>query len=105
MRTEVCYRSKDLLNGDWEEQVIYQGGAGNNSAGLAQGGLVQATEGDWYGFLFQDRGGIGRVPSIVAVQWQEDWPMMGTCALNGNFLANESDMAMRSTLADSGTEM
>ncbi len=104
LRTEVCYRSKKLMEGEWEEKVIYQGGSGNNSAGLAQGGLVQTPDGDWYGFLFQDRGGIGRVPSIVAVQWEENWPMMGTYALNGTFHANESSMAMRSTLTDSGEE-
>ncbi len=104
MRTEVCYRSKDLLFGEWEEKIIYQGGSGGVSAGLAQGGLVQTQYGDWYGFLFQDRGAIGRVPSIVAINWQEDWPIMGTYALNGKFLAGETDMAMRINLSDSGEE-
>lgn len=104
MRTQLCYRSDDLLNGDWEEKVIYQGGSGGVSAGLAQGGLVQTQYGDWYGFLFQDRGGIGRVPSIVAVEWQDDWPMMGIYTLNGKFLANETSMAMRIRLSNSGEE-
>ncbi|MCH5272189.1 MAG: glycoside hydrolase 43 family protein [Lachnospiraceae bacterium] len=101
MRTQLCYRSDDLLTGEWEEKIIYQGGSGGVSAGLAQGGLVQTQFGDWYGFLFQDRGGIGRVPSIVAVEWQDGWPMMGTYSLNGKFLANET-MAMRIALEDSG---
>ena len=104
MRTQLCYRSKDLLSGTWEEKIIYEGGSGNNGAGLAQGGLVQTQYGDWYGFLFQDRGSVGRVPSIVAVEWQEDWPMMGTYAMNGKFLPNQADMAMRIHLPDSGEE-
>lgn len=104
MRTQLCYRSDDLFTGDWEEKVIYQGGSGGVSAGLAQGGLVQTQFGDWYGFLFQDRGGIGRVPSIVAVEWQDGWPVMGTYAMNGKFFANESSMAMRIKLPDSKEE-
>lgn len=62
MRTEVCYRSKTLEPGDWEEQVIYRGGAGASGAGLAQGGVVDTPYGDWYGFLFQDYNGVGRIP-------------------------------------------
>ena len=41
LRTEVCYRSKTLEPGDWEEQVIYRGGCGASGAGLAQGGVVE----------------------------------------------------------------
>ena len=104
MRTQLCYRSKSLLSGTWEEKIIYEGGSGNNGAGLAQGGLVQTQNGDWYGFLFQDRGSVGRVPSIVAVEWQDDWPMMGTYAMNGKFLKSQSDMPMRIQLEDSGLE-
>jgi beta-xylosidase len=47
---------------------------------------------------------VGRVPSVVAVEWKEDWPMMGTYAMNGKFLANQSDMPMRIQLEDSGEE-
>ena len=104
MRTQLCYRSKNLLSGTWEEKIIYEGGSGNNGAGLAQGGLIQTQYGDWYGFLFQDRGSVGRVPSIVAVDWQENWPMMGTYAMNGKFLPNQSDMPMRIQLPDSEEE-
>jgi len=104
MRTQLCYRSRELLSGGWEEKVIYEGGSGNNGAGLAQGGLVQTQNGDWYGFLFQDRGSVGRVPSIVAVEWQEDWPVLGTYSENGKFLASRSDIPLRIQLLDSGRE-
>lgn len=113
MRTEVCYRSKTLEAGDWEEQIIYQGGCGGNGAGLAQGGIVDTQYGDWYGFLFQDHGGVGRIPSIVSVNWNytdsdgnsyEDWPMMGTYDADGNFTPSKAEDSVQINLNDSGLE-
>lgn len=113
MRTEVCYRSKSLEPGDWEEQVIYRGGCGSNGAGLAQGGVVDTQYGDWYGFLFQDSNGVGRIPSIVAVNWDytdeegnsyKDWPMMGTYDENGTFHPSTAKDPMKINLNDSGKE-
>lgn len=109
MRTEVCYRSKSLEPGDWEEQVIYRGGCGSNGAGLAQGGVVDTQYGDWYGFLFQDSNGVGRIPSIVAVNWDytdeegnsyKDWPMMGTYDENGTFHPSTAKDPMKINLND-----
>ena len=91
LRSAVCYRSKDLLSTDWEEKIIFQGGCGGQGAGLAQGGIVDTQYGDWYGFLFQDRGGVGRVPSIVAVNWEDGWPIMGTYDEEGNFLPSYAE--------------
>ncbi len=113
MRTEVCYRSKTLEAGDWEEQIIYQGGCGGNGNGLAQGGIVDTQYGDWYGFLFQDHGGCGRIPSIVSVNWNytdsdgnsyEDWPMMGTYDADGNFTPSKAEDSVQINLNDSGLE-
>ncbi len=104
MRTEVCYRSKDLFSTDWEEKIVYQGGCGGQNAGLAQGGIVETQFGDWYGFLFQDRGGVGRVPSIVGVKWEEGWPLMGTYDIDGTFTQNQASMASRIYLPKSETE-
>lgn len=111
MRTEVCYRSKTLAAGDWEEQIVYQGGCGGNSAGLAQGGIVDTKYGDWYGFLFQDHGGCGRIPSIVSVNWNytdskgnnyKDWPMMGSYDEKGNFTPSRAKNSVKINLPDSG---
>lgn len=102
MRTQLCYRSKELKSGSWEEKVIYQNGLGSVDAGLAQGGVVQTQFGDWYGFMFQDMGTVGRVPSIVAVQWENDWPMMGTYDVSGEFNNNGSVYGIRIALPDSG---
>lgn len=112
MRTQVCYRSKELHGGTWEEQVVYQGGVGECGAGLAQGGVVQTQYGDWYGFAFQDHQGAGRIPSVVAVKWDysddekdyTDWPMMGSYDEDGNFMPSTAKDSVQINLNDSGTE-
>ena len=103
MRTEVCYRSKDLFSTDWEEQIVYQGGCGGQNAGLAQGGIVQTQFGDWYGFLFQDRGAVGRVPSIVSVNWENEWPYMGAYSVDGKFTKNTAGVVAIINLPTSET--
>lgn len=89
MRTEVCYRSKDLFSTNWEEQVVFQGTTDGKTTGLAQGGIVQTQFGDWYGFLFEDRGALGRIPSIVSINWKNDWPYMGSYNADGTFTQNQ----------------
>ena len=74
-RREVCYRTKDL-NGKWEKAVILESDFGGFSY-LAQGTIVDTEEGDWYGIMFQDRGGVGRVLTLSPVRWIDGWPMLG----------------------------
>jgi len=74
-RREVCYRTKDL-NGTWEKAVILESDFGGFSY-LAQGTIVDTKEGDWYGIMFQDRGGVGRVLTLSPVRWIDGWPMLG----------------------------
>ena len=74
-RREVCYRTKDL-NGKWEKNVILQSDFGGFSY-LAQRTIVDTEEGDWYGIMFQDRGGVGRVLTLSPVRWLDGWPMLG----------------------------
>lgn len=69
-RIELCYRSKDIL-GNYEGKTIL------NSDGAAQGGIVDTPDGKWYGLVFQDHGAVGRIPVLVPVTWQNDWPIMG----------------------------
>jgi len=75
-RREVCYRTKDLNSRKWEKQVILQSDFGGFSY-LAQGTIVDTEEGDWYGIMFQDRGGVGRVLTLSPVRWIDGWPMLG----------------------------
>ena len=74
-RREVCYRTKDL-NGTWEKNTILESDFGGFSY-LAQGTIVDTKEGDWYGIMFQDRGGVGRVLTLSPVRWIDGWPQLG----------------------------
>lgn len=67
-RTEICHRSKSLA-GPWEAKVVF------NSNGVAQGSVIQDSSGGWWGYLFQDNGGVGRSPWIMPVTWANDWPV------------------------------
>lgn len=70
MRTQLCYRA-DSITGPWEGKVVLQ------DAGIAQGGLVDTPDGNWYAFLFGDRGAVGRIPYLVPVKWEDGWPVLG----------------------------
>ena len=75
-RREVCYRTDDINSGKWEKQVILEsdfGGFGYE----AQGTIVDSEDGDWYGIIFQDRGGVGRVLTVMPCRWIDGWPMLG----------------------------
>ena len=73
-RREVCYRSKSL-RGPWEKKVILQTEF-DNCGGIGQGCVVE-HKGEWWALVFQDRGGVGRVPCLMPVVWTDDWPMLG----------------------------
>lgn len=74
-RIELCYRSKELT-GLYEGKIVLDN-ALSGGGGVAQGGIVDTPDGKWYGLLFQDHGSIGRVPVLVPVTWEDNWPMMG----------------------------
>lgn len=70
MRTQLCYRA-DAITGPWEGRVVLA------DRGIAQGGLVDTPSGEWYALLFGDRGAVGRIPYLVPVSWEDDWPILG----------------------------
>lgn len=71
MRTVVIHRA-DIITGPYEGRVALQ------DQGVAQGGLIDTPEGDWYAYLFQDHGAVGRIPYLVPVKWEDGWPVLGT---------------------------
>ncbi|MCS4433146.1 glycoside hydrolase 43 family protein [Aquiflexum gelatinilyticum] len=79
MRTVIVHRA-DNINGPYEGKVMLQ------DKGVAQGGLINTTEGDWYAYLFRDYGAVGRIPYLVPVKWEDGWPVMGTDGLVPDFL-------------------
>ncbi len=74
-RREVCYRADDI-HGPYEKQVILESEFGGFSY-EAQGTIVDSPDGDWYGIIFQDRGGVGRVLTLMPCRWINGWPMLG----------------------------
>jgi beta-xylosidase len=70
MRTVIVHRA-DKIAGPYEGRVALQ------DKGVAQGGLIDTPQGDWYAYLFRDYGAVGRVPYLVPVQWQDGWPVLG----------------------------
>ena len=120
-RREVCYRTKDL-NGKWEKTTILESDFGGFSY-LAQGTIVDSEDGDWYGIMFQDRGGVGRVLTLSPVRWIDSWPMLGdengkvpttmrplrsgepvtAIVQSDDFLVNSEQCIVNSSLQSSGT--
>ena len=74
-RREVCYRAADI-RGPYEKRVILQSPFGGFPH-VGQGTIVDSEYGDWYGIIFQDRGGVGRVPTLMPCRWIDGWPMLG----------------------------
>ena len=76
IRREVCYRA-DNIEGPYEKKVILETPFGGLEDGVAQGTIFDDPQGNWYGMLFQDRGGVGRVPHLMPCTWIDGWPMLG----------------------------
>jgi len=70
IRTQLIFRA-DKLTGPYEGRIALQ------DQGVAQGGLIDTPQGDWYALLFQDHGAVGRTPFLVLVKWENGWPVMG----------------------------
>ena len=74
-RQEICYRSKNI-EGPYESKVILKSDFGGFPL-AGQGTIVDGKHGEWYGVIFQDRGGCGRVLTIEPCNWIDGWPMLG----------------------------
>lgn len=75
-RTQACFVS-DSLTGEFEGRDVLDDDMGYHNQGVAQGGIVDTPDGDWYGILFQDSGAIGRIPVLVPVHFENDFPVFG----------------------------
>lgn len=70
MRTVLVHRA-DQLTGPWEGRV------GLQDKGVAQGSIIDTPTGEWFAYLFQDSGAVGRIPYLVPVKWEDGWPVIG----------------------------
>jgi beta-xylosidase len=55
----------------------YEGRVGLQDKGVAQGCLIDTPTGEWFAYLFRDFGAVGRIPYLVPVKWENDWPVLG----------------------------
>jgi beta-xylosidase len=69
-RTVFVHRA-DKITGPYEGRIALQ------DRGIAQGGLIDTPQGDWYAYLFRDSGAVGRIPWLVPVKWEDGWPVLG----------------------------
>ena len=70
MRTVVIHRA-EKITGPWEGRI------GLQDQGVAQGGMIDTPKGDWYAYMFQDHGAVGRIPYLVPLTWKDGWPVLG----------------------------
>ncbi len=70
MRTVLVHKA-DKITGPYEGRVVFQ------DKGVAQGGLIDTPEGNWFAYLFRDYGSVGRIPYLVPMKWEDGWPVLG----------------------------
>lgn len=69
-RSVLIHRA-DTITGPYEGRVALE------DQGVAQGCLIDTSDGKWYAMLFQDNGSVGRSPWLVPVKWEDGWPVFG----------------------------
>lgn len=80
-RVQSCFKSSNLY-GPYEGKIILESDFGYYDQGIAQGGIVESLDKQWYYFGFQDRFAGGRMPFIIPMDWGEDgFPVVGKNSL------------------------
>ncbi|MDE5793847.1 MAG: glycoside hydrolase 43 family protein [Muribaculaceae bacterium] len=102
VRREVCYRANNI-EGPYQKKIILETPF-ESYGGVGQGCLVGDDQSDqgWWALIFQDRGGIGRVPCALPVTWVEGWPMVGeyTGVINNAIADDPADNPSGNPLLD-----
>jgi xylan 1,4-beta-xylosidase len=44
---------------------------------LHQGGIIQTTKGEWWGYSMMDYNSVGRLTCLSPITWQDGWPYFG----------------------------
>ncbi|MFP4016563.1 MAG: family 43 glycosylhydrolase [Halanaerobiales bacterium] len=73
-RTQACFMA-DSLENEFTGGDVFNDDMGYHNSGIAQGGIVDTPEGDWYAMLFQDHGAVGRIPVLIPFHWKNDFPV------------------------------
>lgn len=72
---QTVLRAKNIY-GPYERKIVLQQGS-TNINGPHQGALVDAPDGSWWFYHFQETPVLGRVIHLQPVRWEDDWPLMG----------------------------
>ncbi|MCL2843211.1 MAG: family 43 glycosylhydrolase, partial [Oscillospiraceae bacterium] len=94
-RTIVVHRAANL-EGPWEarvvgrEAILHPDMVTGGSGGIAQGSIVQDTDGNWWGYAFRDSSAGGRMPWLMQVTWRDGWPYFGVDAYGEGHWGNLS---------------
>jgi Beta-xylosidase len=73
-RTQACFVA-DSLDAEFIGGEVFDDDMGYYNSGIAQGGIVDTPDGKWYAMLFQDYGAVGRIPVVVPMHWEKDFPV------------------------------
>ena len=76
MRRQAAFSAPSLTD-EFVGGDVLSDDMGRPSMGVAQGGIVDDTKGNWHAVLFQDCGAVGRIPVIVPVTWNGHDPVFG----------------------------
>jgi beta-xylosidase len=72
---QTVLRAKNIY-GPYERKIVLEKGS-TKVNGPHQGALVDAPDGSWWFYHFQETPVLGRVVHLQPVRWQDDWPLMG----------------------------
>lgn len=74
-RTEACFVA-DSIDGEFNGRDILDDDMGFHNLGVAQGAIVDSPDGRWFAVLFQDHGACGRMPVLMPMRWENDFPVI-----------------------------
>ena len=72
---QTVLRSRNIY-GPYQRKVVLEQGS-TKINGPHQGALVDAPDGSWWFYHFQETPVLGRVVHLQPARWQNDWPLMG----------------------------
>lgn len=75
-RTEACFVA-DSIESEFIGKDVLDDDMNYHNLGVAQGGIVDTPQGEWYAMCFQDHGAIGRIPVLIPVRFENDFPVFG----------------------------
>ena len=73
---QTVLRAKNIY-GPYERKIVLEQGS-TKVNGPHQGALVNAPDGSWWFYHFQETPVLGRVVHLQPARWEADWPLMGS---------------------------